>query len=119
MVTLKDTPWFVAADVCKALDLTNTATSVAVSVNPIDTNRVKIAGQRGLPTIVITEAGLNKLVMRSDKAQAKEFQDWVTGTVLPAIRKDGVPEGERLSLLKHSIGSRTSHPSTFRGLGRG
>lgn len=37
----------------------------------------------------ITEAGLYKLVMRSDKAKAKEFQDWVTGIVLPAIRKDG------------------------------
>ena len=38
---------------------------------------------------IITESGLYKLVMRSDKPQAKEFQDWVTGTVLPAIRKDG------------------------------
>lgn len=27
--------------------------------------------------------------MWSDKPQARPFQDWVTGTVLPAIRKDG------------------------------
>ncbi len=38
---------------------------------------------------IISESGLYKLVMRSDKPQAKAFQDWVTRDVLPAIRKDG------------------------------
>ncbi|TNC95032.1 MAG: hypothetical protein FD119_2819 [Stygiobacter sp.] len=28
--------------------------------------------------------------MRSDKPEAKPFQDWVTSVVLPAIRKDGM-----------------------------
>jgi len=27
--------------------------------------------------------------MRSDKPEARAFQDWVTRDVLPAIRKDG------------------------------
>ncbi|MCC5978084.1 MAG: hypothetical protein JJU21_08480 [Salinarimonas sp.] len=39
---------------------------------------------------VISESGLYKLIMRSDKPQAREFQDWVTRVVLPAIRKDGM-----------------------------
>lgn len=39
---------------------------------------------------LISESGLYKLVMRSDKPAAREFQDWVTRTVLPAIRKDGM-----------------------------
>lgn len=30
------------------------------------------------------------LVMTSRKPAAKRFKKWVTGTVLPAIRKDGV-----------------------------
>lgn len=38
---------------------------------------------------LISESGLYKLIMRSDKPQAKPFQDWVTKVVLPAIRKDG------------------------------
>jgi prophage antirepressor-like protein len=38
---------------------------------------------------LISESGLYKLVMRSDKPEAREFQDWVTRVVLPAIRKDG------------------------------
>jgi len=39
--------------------------------------------------VLVSESGLYKLVMRSDKPQAKAFQDWVTKVVLPAIRKDG------------------------------
>lgn len=38
---------------------------------------------------VVSESGLYKLVLRSDKPDAKPFQDWVTQEVLPAIRKDG------------------------------
>lgn len=37
----------------------------------------------------VSESGLYKPVMRSDKPQAKAFQDWVVKVVLPAIRKDG------------------------------
>jgi len=44
---------------------------------------------RGGKVTIISESGLYKLVMRSDKPQAKQFQDWVTREVLPAIRKDG------------------------------
>lgn len=40
-------------------------------------------------TTAITESGLYKLIMRSDKDTAKPFQDWVTRDVLPAIRKTG------------------------------
>lgn len=39
--------------------------------------------------IIVSESGLYKLIMRSDKPEAKAFQDWVTRDVLPAIRKDG------------------------------
>ena len=40
--------------------------------------------------LVISESGLYKLVMRSDRPDARKFQDWVTHDVLPAIRKDGM-----------------------------
>lgn len=50
---------------------------------------VKLPGFRGNGGVVISESGLYKLVMRSDKPEAKVFQNWVTKEVLPAIRKDG------------------------------
>ena len=43
----------------------------------------------GWQSTIISESGLYKLIMRSDKPEAKGFQDWVTKVVLPAIRKDG------------------------------
>lgn len=49
----------------------------------------QVQGQRGLPVRTVSEAGLYSMVMRSDKPEAQAFRDWVTGTVLPAIRKDG------------------------------
>lgn len=38
---------------------------------------------------IISEPGLYKLIMRSRKPEAKEFQRWVTHEVLPSIRKHG------------------------------
>lgn len=43
----------------------------------------------GKALILVSEPGLYKLILRSDKPVARPFQDWVVGTVLPAIRKDG------------------------------
>ncbi|WP_280949118.1 BRO family protein [Pseudochrobactrum sp. B5] len=37
----------------------------------------------------MSESGLNRLVMRSDRSEARPFQNWVTREVLPTIRKTG------------------------------
>jgi prophage antirepressor-like protein len=89
LVEIDGSPWFVAKDVCGVLGLTNTSQSIRPlasdekGVNRIDTP----GGAQDLSCI--SESGLYKLVMRSDKAIARRFQDWVTRDVLPAIRKDG------------------------------
>jgi len=91
-----DGPWFVAKDVCEALGITNARDSVRKSMSVdesqhllksnVEQTDIKIPN-RGLT--IISESGLYKLIMRSDKPQARPFQDWVTKVVLPAIRKDG------------------------------
>lgn len=82
-------PWFVAKDVCDALGLKNTTVTASALR---DDERVKLnLGQRGLGAVlVISESGLYKLIMRSDKPAAKAFQDWITRIVLPPLRKDGM-----------------------------
>lgn len=50
---------------------------------------VRMAGTGMQNARCIAESGLYKLIMRSDKPEARQFQDWVTRDVLPAIRKDG------------------------------
>ena len=56
--------------------------------------------------VYINEKNLYKVIMRSDKPQAEDFQDWVCGVVLPTIRKTGgyIPinpeDGEKEILAK-------------------
>lgn len=40
--------------------------------------------------IILTESGLYSAILGSNKPQAKEFKKWVTGEVLPSIRKNGI-----------------------------
>ncbi len=79
-------PWFVAKDVCDALGLSNTSVSVAALD---DDERTKFNLGRQGNTNMVSEPGFYKLVMRSRKPEAKQFQRWVTHEVLPAIRKTG------------------------------
>lgn len=97
VVEIDGEPWFVAADVCKALDYRRNQrgiVNVTDALSTIDRTEISIASPdtfpgRGRPPKIITESGLYKLVMRSDKPEAKAFQDWVAREVLPSIRKHG------------------------------
>nr|WP_321484272.1 BRO family protein [uncultured Cohaesibacter sp.] len=82
-------PWFVAANVCKVLDLHASVLRRLDVDQKLKLPRTQLGMRQGQPASVISESGLYKLVMRSDKPQAKKFQDWVTRDVLPTIRKTG------------------------------
>lgn len=83
-------PWFVAKDVCDILGLENSR-KATTELDPDEKNTVTISdGIPGNPNkTIISEPGLYKLIMRSRKPEAKEFQRWVTHEVLPSIRKHG------------------------------
>lgn len=84
-------PWFVAKDVCQALGLINT--SMAVKSLQEDERAKYYLGpvpQGGqVSGWHVNESGLYQLIFQSRKPQAKVFTRWVTGEVLPAIRKEG------------------------------
>lgn len=86
-------PWFVATDVCAALGYANTSKAVGDHLD--DDERASAMVQRtpndslGVPTNIISESGLYALVLRSRKPEARKFAKWVTGEVLPSIRKTG------------------------------
>lgn len=80
-------PWWVLADVCKVLDLSNPS-KVADRLEPDEKANFEL-GLRGGATNCINESGLYAVVLRSDKPQAKPFRKWVTNEVLPSIRKHG------------------------------
>lgn len=80
-------PWWVLADVCKVLDLSNPS-KVADRLEPDEKANFEL-GLRGGATNCINESGLYAVILRSDKPQAKPFRKWVTNEVLPTIRKHG------------------------------
>lgn len=88
-----------AQDICRALDVTNTARAMSrLDADEKGVQTVNTLG--GLQTLTtLNEFGLYALILRSNKPQAKVFKRWVTHDVLPAIRRDGLYiKGEELLL---------------------
>lgn len=82
-------PWFVAADVCRVLDIANPRD--AVSRLDDDERGVVTADTLGgkQEMTIVSESGLYALIFTSRKEAAKRFRKWVTSEVLPAIRRTG------------------------------
>ncbi|WP_407596957.1 Bro-N domain-containing protein [Pseudomonas aeruginosa] len=91
VVEIEGNPWFLAVDVLAALGMdTRQSQNYLRHLDSSEKQVICITQGKGNPNkTVITESGLYKLVLRSDKPEARRFQDWVTRDVLPAIRKDG------------------------------
>lgn len=82
-------PWFVAADVCRALGLDSTGKALTrLDDDEKGVNSIRTLGGSQMMTI-INESGLYALVLGSRKPEAKAFKRWVTHEVLPAIRRTG------------------------------
>lgn len=81
--------WFVLADICGVLGVTNVG-NVAARLDEADIRQTDISsgGQRRAVTIV-SESGMYEVVIRSDKPEARRFRWWVTHEVIPAIRRTG------------------------------
>lgn len=83
-------PWFVASDVCKALDINN----VSMAISRLDDDeRDTVSLTEGIPgnpnKTIVNEPGLYALVLSSRKPEAKAFKRWITHEVIPSIRKHG------------------------------
>lgn len=89
--TIKDgAPLFVAADVCRALEIQNHKDAIK-RLDDDEKSGVVLTDPHGRPqeTNCVTESGLYSLVLGSRKPEAKAFKRWITHDVLPAIRKTG------------------------------
>jgi prophage antirepressor-like protein len=131
-------PWFVLADVCRALEIGNpsdvaarlddderdtlhsaegivtkksnsTSTQLAMTLDSVEGHsRMTLATDEGhsgntlasddgiqsgpggaRSWVIVNESGLYSLILTSRKPAARRFKKWVTGTVLPSIRKSG------------------------------
>lgn len=82
-------PWFVGKDVCDLLGLVNSRKSLQALDEDEKgvTNGYTLGGNQELT--IINESGLYHLIFISRKPEAKAIRRWVTGTVLPSIRRTG------------------------------
>ena len=83
-------PWFVGKDVCNLLGLVNHKKSLQ-ALDDDERRGVTISDPIGRNQQVncINESGLYHLIFISRKPEAKTIRRWVTGTVLPSIRRTG------------------------------
>ena len=82
---------FCAKDVCDALSHSNSRKAVANLVEEDDVTRSYLIDSLGRKqqAVFINESGLYALILSSKLDSAKRFKHWVTGEVLPCIRKQG------------------------------
>ena len=84
-------PWFVGKDVAEILGYTNPSKALIDHIDAEDklnNESLSSLGQRG--GWLINESGLYSLILSSKLPTAKQFKKWVTGEVLPSIRKTGL-----------------------------
>lgn len=90
-----DEPWFVAADVCRSLEIGNPSEALRrleddekAALSLTDTSSKGVT--QGRTFTIVNEPGLYTLVLGSRKPEAKAFKRWITHEVVPTIRKHGL-----------------------------
>lgn len=88
-LTLHDEPWFVGKDVCGVLDITKHHQALdRLDEDERGTYTIGTpSGEQNM--IIISEAGVFRLVFTSRKPEAERFKRWLAHEVLPALRRTG------------------------------
>lgn len=90
-ITVKDNePWFCLNDVCAVLEIKNSSDLVSKQLDAKGVEKIYLLTSGGeQASNFINEPNLYRVIFRSNKPEARQFQDWVFNEVLPAIRKHG------------------------------
>ncbi|GHU12188.1 antirepressor [Alphaproteobacteria bacterium] len=81
--------WWVLKDICEVLGISNSR-DIAARLEEDEKGVISIDTLGGRQKLtIINEYGLYKVILRSDKPEARKFQHWITHEVLPSIRKNG------------------------------
>ncbi|MWP62040.1 BRO-N domain-containing protein [Gilliamella sp. Pas-s25] len=110
---INNEPFFCLKDVCSVLDIKNHKDLLAKQIDNKGVEKIYLPTNGGNQYVVfINEPNLYRVIFRSNKPEAKQFQDWVFNDVLPTIRKTGAYSvvdksnyitSQQLQDLKHII----------------
>lgn len=101
-LAINNEPWFVAVDVCNALNIANSRDAL-LKLDEDEKTTVGLtdsqAGNGAQSISIISESGMYTLILRCRDAVKKgsiphRFRKWVTSEVLPTIRKTGKYESK-------------------------
>lgn len=94
--TMNGETYFVGKDVALALGYKNTMDALMRHVDEEDKQTSGFTmGSHRYSMTVVNESGLYSLILSSKLDSARRFKRWVTGEILPAIRKNGHYELEQ------------------------
>ena len=114
-IVINDEPWFIAKDICTSLNISN-VTDALLKLD--DDEKMILDNTLGLTESIgkqvqevnlVSESGMYTLILRCRDAVKKgsiphRFRKWVTAEVLPAIRKTGKYEHQKIEPEKtHSF----------------
>lgn len=89
VVEINGEPWFIAGDVALALGYRDAYNATRWLLDSEKATR-QVSTPGGLQEVtIVSEAGLYRMIMRSNKEKAIEFQMWIAHDVIPSIRKTG------------------------------
>ena len=87
---IDDEPWFVGKDIAGILGYKDTSDAIKRHVENEDKlSRCFTDSGQNRNMYIINESGLYSLILSSKLPNARKFKKWVTGEVLPSIRKHG------------------------------
>jgi prophage antirepressor-like protein len=97
-------PLFCLADVCKVLNISRSSDLLQIqrgyvknetpkrpgALDPIGVHKISVSTNGGKQELIfINEPNLYRVIFRSNKPEALNFQNWVFAEVLPTLRKTG------------------------------
>lgn len=89
IVMIAGDPWFVANDVARALGY-RLAADMCKMLEDDEKGMHNVHTLGGIQEVlIISESGMYAAILRSRKEEARRFRKWVTGDVLPSLRKTG------------------------------
>ena len=87
---INNEPYLMLNDVCRVLDINNPSKAkTRLKEDGLTTSEVIDSMGRTQQATFINESNLYKLIFQSRKPEAEKFSDWITGEVIPSIRKHG------------------------------
>lgn len=89
-ILIESDPWFCLVDICAVLEIKNSRDMTAKQLDIKGVEKVYTLTQGGEQEVTfINEPNLYRVVFRSNKPEAKAFQNWVFNDVLPTLRRQG------------------------------